>query len=333
MTPTKVTFASSLAGHALSLALTFILISFKAHALMHLANSRSMASASARAFAGVVAPPTLIQSERWTAAQSAARRSLASSPLFLFPCDALSSIVIATDTSQETTDVEDVAAKAILEDTSAVKSFAEALGYLVGTASLLLYTPIAVRIVRTKNAAGLAASTWWLKLVSFTLTDLYNIKRGFPISAFSESLIITLEAAVVLSLVTYYQNRMNNTFFLLAGVYLLLTALALLSSDEWISAAQVFATILSTSALLPQIKQNFDRGESGDYSPVTLSLASVGCTIRLFTTVQLADGDALLLLNYGVALLLNLTVLSQVIYFGTQKEKKSLATLFLADIR
>jgi mannose-P-dolichol utilization defect protein 1 len=70
-----------------------------------------------------------------------------------------------------------------------------------------------------------------------------------------------------------------------------------------------------------------------DYSPVTAALGSGGCSIRLFTTVQLAGGDPLMLLNYGVALLLNLSVLMQVVYFGTMEEKQSLGSLFLADWR
>lgn len=153
---------------------------------------------------------------------------------------------------------------------------------------------------------------------------------------------ITVEAIVVLGLVTYYQNRINMTTFLLLGGYLTITTWALFSqsnvfpygpTDEMISSAQILATILNTSALLPQLKQNIDRQSSGDYSAITASLAAVGCTVRLFTTMQLADGDPLILLNYGVALLLNLSVLFQIVYFGTQKEGKSLVNLLLADVK
>ncbi|KAL7524354.1 hypothetical protein ACHAXR_000542, partial [Thalassiosira sp. AJA248-18] len=166
----------------------------------------------------------------------------------------------------------------------------------------------------------------------------YNIKNGFPISAYSESLVITIEAALVLGLVTYYQKRLLEIpTLLLTGTYLTITIGTLLSPtipDEIISLAQLFATtVLNTSALLPQLKQNMDRQSSGDYSPITASLASVGCTVRLFTTMELANGDPLILLNYSVALVLNLSVLMQVIYFGTRKEGKSLMTLFLADVK
>lgn len=252
-----------------------------------------------------------------------------SSSLSLFPSDTTSLLLSSSSVVDN-------------DNATALKSLAEALGYLIGAASLLLYTPIAVRILRTKSADGLAVSTWWLKLTSFTCTDVYNIKNGFPIAAFSETFVITLEAAVVLGLVTYYQKRIDGTTLLLACAYLILTAWALFSPsnifpwgppDEWISFAQIGATVLNASALLPQLKQNFERRASGDYSPVTASLASVGCAVRLFTTIELTDGDPLLLLNYGVALLLNLSVLFQVIYFGTQSEKKSLVTLFLADVK
>ena len=219
-------------------------------------------------------------------------------------------------------------------DDIVLKSLAEALGYLIGAASILLYTPIAVRIIRTKSANGLAISTWWLKLTSFTCTDIYNIRNGFPIAAYSESIIITLEAIIVLGLVTYYQHRLNATTFILLGCYIIFSTYALYgATDEWINIGQVTSIILSTSALLPQLKQNADRQTSGDYSPITASLATVGCILRIFTTVQLADSDTLILLNYGVALILNLSVLSQIVYFGTQKEGKTLTDLFLADVK
>ena len=50
------------------------------------------------------------------------------------------------------------------------KFIAETLGYIIGAASVLLYTPIVVRILRTKSADGLTVSTWWFKLTSYTCT-------------------------------------------------------------------------------------------------------------------------------------------------------------------
>lgn len=166
--------------------------------------------------------------------------------------------------------------------------------------------------------------------------QVYNIKNGFPISAFSETLVISIEAIIILGLVTYYQKLINTSTLLLTISFLTITIWALFTPsvpDDWISSAQILSTILNTSALLPQLKQNFDRQSSGDYSPITASLASAGCAVRIFTTVQLANGDPLILLNYGVALLLNMSVLFQIVYFGVTKEEKSLVQVFLADIK
>ncbi|KAL7544761.1 hypothetical protein ACHAWF_008119 [Thalassiosira exigua] len=233
-------------------------------------------------------------------------------------------------------------ADAAPESDMALDALAEGLGYLVGAASVLLYAPIAVRVLRTGSARGLTASTWWLKLTSYTSSVVYNVKNGFPIAAYSETLVITLEAAIILGLVKYYQKGIDAATLALACAYIAVSSWALLSPsnvfpwgppDEWINSAQILSTALNASALLPQLKQNWDRQASGDYSPVTASLATAGCCVRLFTTAQLADGDALLLLNYGTALVLNLSLLLQVLYFGTQKEGKSLIDLFLADVK
>lgn len=220
-----------------------------------------------------------------------------------------------------------------------LKSIATGLGYLLGAISIVLYTPIAIRVLRTKSADGLAISTWWLKLTSYTCTDVYNIKNGFPISAFSETLVITVEAVVILGLVTFYQQRLNVKTFLLAVTYFVVTSWALFApagigpSDSVIAYLQGSAIVVNVFSLLPQLKQNFSRKSSGSYSSVTASLASAGCAIRLFTTVQLANGDPLLLLNYGVALALNLSLLLQIIYYATQKEGKTLSQLYLADVK
>ena len=104
-------------------------------------------------------------------------------------------------------------------------------------------------------------------------------------------------------------------------------------SDELISLAQIISIVLNTSALLPQIKQNFERQSSGDYSTITALVAIAICGTRLYTTMELANGDPLLLLNYGVLFLLNLGLLAQVLYYGTAVEGKELTSLFLADIK
>ena len=100
------------------------------------------------------------------------QRSSASSSLYLYPVghehEAITSSFLPLSTLASSSP-HHVLLSSI--DDAALKTLAEGLGYLIGAASILLYTPIAVRILRTKSADGLTVSTWWLKLTSYTCTD------------------------------------------------------------------------------------------------------------------------------------------------------------------
>ena len=210
---------------------------------------------------------------------------------------------------------------------------ARGLGYLVGAGSLLLYTPIAVKVLRQGHADGLTLSTWWLKLWSYTFADVYAFAHGYPLSQYIETLILTLEAAFILLLCAYMQRRIDAPFAATAAAFAAATAYGLSGAapGELLSLAQAGSTLLNTGALLPQIALNARRRSAGDYSPITAGLACAGCLIRLFTTTQLADGDTLLLAGFGSALLLNGALLAQVLWLGTREEGRSLAAVLTQD--
>ena len=212
------------------------------------------------------------------------------------------------------------------------EAVATALGYVVGAGSLALYTPILLRVIRSGDASGLTLSTWWLKLTSYTFSDIYSFANGYPIATYLETLIITVEAALVLGVVGAYQRRIDATFAF--------SAVALVATCAWaitdappaaISLAQASATILNTGALLPQLAQNWRRREAGGYSPLTAALACTGCTIRLFTTVELAGSDPLLLAGFGFGLVLNAALLAQIVYFGAVVGQRPLLAVLSAD--
>lgn len=235
----------------------------------------------------------------------------------------------------------------------ATKILAEALGYLVGAGSLILYTPIAVRIYRQKDASGLVLTTWWLKLISYTFSDVYAISHEYPISTYIETLIITCQAFIVLILTSYYQNQaqlaatvgggspLNDhgnkliwhmALYLSFFSFLLFTSQTSSVSDVIIACGQGGSAVLNVLALLPQFQQNYQTKSSGDYSPITAGLASIGCTIRLFTTIALADSDPLLLGTYGIALFFNASLFIQILYYDLFIAHRSLTAIFLSDI-
>lgn len=95
-----------------------------------------------------------------------------------------------------------VAPTGTMSDIINATSLATALGYLVGLGSLLLYTPIAVRLYRNKSANETALSTWRLKLASYTCSDIYYLLKGYPLSTYIETLMITVEATGICSTVS-----------------------------------------------------------------------------------------------------------------------------------
>jgi len=146
-------------------------------------------------------------------------------------------------------------------------AFAKALGVLIGFGSLFLYSPIAIRLIRQKQMAaeGLVLSTWWLKLSSYTASDIYYITQGYNLSTYIENVILTLEASVVLCLVAYFQKLWNGTFGCQLIIFVACSILMLLVAPiQLIALGQGISAILNTGALLPQIFLNHKRQKAGD---------------------------------------------------------------------
>jgi len=209
---------------------------------------------------------------------------------------------------------------------------AQGLGYVVAAGSLSLYTPIAFRVQRQKSADGLTLSTWWIKMASYSCSGVYAYTHAYPLSAWAETLVINIEATAVLFLVAYYQNKMDVKFFGAGVIFCISVVLLANSPPEVIAFGQASSSILNVIAVFPQFALNARLKTSGDYSPITAGLASAGCAVRLFTTVQLAGSDPLLLGSYGLALTVNFSLLSQIIWYGVTSEGRSLMSVLKSDL-
>lgn len=210
---------------------------------------------------------------------------------------------------------------------------AKGLGYVVGLGSLLLYTPVAIRLVRQRHADGLVISTWWLKVFSYLLSDVYYLRKRYDLSTYAETLIITVEAAVVLVLVAWYQQHVRRASFWsgLAALGLFAFYGTTIAPESLVAAGQLASTAVNTLALVPQMHHNRITRSKGDYSPLTAGLAVGGCLIRLFTTVTLNDSDPVLMWTFASAVLFNGTLLLQILYYGVIVEGWSLAQVLLSD--
>merc|ERR1712187_318459 len=103
--------------------------------------------------------------------------------------------------------------------------------------------------------------------------------------------------------------------------------------SQMLALAQAISFVLTNVALVPQIRLNAKRKDPGGYSPLTAALGCIGLVIRLFTTQQLAGGDALLLVGFSTGLALNGFLLGQILYYGASVQNKSVVQLFTAGFQ
>ncbi len=80
------------------------------------------------------------------------------------------------------------------------------LGYAIVFASAIVKIPQIVNIIKAKSTKGLAELMLYTELLGYMIGMFYPIHYGQPFSTYGECVFITIQAAIVLSLLWYY-NR------------------------------------------------------------------------------------------------------------------------------
>ena len=220
------------------------------------------------------------------------------------------------------------------ETNTSLLAIANALGYLMGLGSLMLYTPIAIRLYRQKTADGTTLSTWMMKVASYTCNDLYYMANHYPFSTYIDTFFITVEAAIVFALVVLYQHKGRDpvVWIFVSGYCISSILLYSMAPPNLLALSQIAAVILNSGALVPQFLWNMKHRTKGDYSPITALLAAIGCSVRLWTVQTLANNDIVLLGSFAIALFFNVSLLLQIIYYGTHVEGLTLLQVLSADV-
>ena len=196
---------------------------------------------------------------------------------------------------------------------------ARVLGYSMGAGSLLLYSPIILKLLDQKRADGFSHETWIFTLIGLTAGVLYPFKKGFPISTYVEILILSIQSFGILGLVCSYKD-MFREYVLGMGVYLAVVAAlfkftltpSVLNSLQWVS------MLVCNYAAIPQIMLTH-RTQKASWSPITSLMSMVGNSVRVFTTLQLT-GDKLVLGGNLMGLVCNVTLLVQSYLYRHNKD-------------
>eukprot|EP00403_Amphidinium_massartii_P024236 CAMPEP_0178389166 /NCGR_PEP_ID=MMETSP0689_2-20121128/9971_1 /TAXON_ID=160604 /ORGANISM="Amphidinium massartii, Strain CS-259" /LENGTH=240 /DNA_ID=CAMNT_0020009597 /DNA_START=198 /DNA_END=920 /DNA_ORIENTATION=+ len=226
---------------------------------------------------------------------------------------------------------------ALLEADEAASFLATAtstLGYVATLLSLGIYTPQAVRLWNKKNAEGLAESTWVLKIFAVTSTALFSLHLGLPVSSWADVLSLALQAAVVnVFIVAFGSDEQRGAILPSAALYCVwIVAFALDAIPEVVfSVLQSLAAASLTLSLAPQILLNYQKGDAGNFSPITSALGFLLSSIRVVTTVASGAGP-ILLATWAGATMANGILTAQIVYYNSQKGM-SVAEIFTSDLK
>jgi len=191
---------------------------------------------------------------------------------------------------------------------------ASTLGWALTAGSLSVYLPIILTMLKTRNARDSSLVTWAMQTLGFAIFVIYHVRSGLPLSTFLDFASLGVQSLAILCLASGYQRRLSPVVLLpLGGV-----AAALLAPAAALQQLQGAAALVITLALLPQIVSNFLRRSGGGWSPISAGLSTGGNAIRIFTTVQLAGGNKLLMGQYFLSFLLNGLLLVQSLAWPTE---------------
>ncbi|RLN54175.1 hypothetical protein BBJ29_008244 [Phytophthora kernoviae] len=192
----------------------------------------------------------------------------------------------------------------------------KALSYAIITGSLILKLPQILKILGARDVTGLTPSAFYMEVVLYLSSTIYNVLRGYPLSTWGENLVILAQnVLLVLLLWVFYTPKISvSTRLGLAVVFVAMAVgmFAIPPEYQWLLASAGIP--VSIVARIPQILSNFKQGHTGQLAIITLVLNLAGSVARLFTTMQ-ETGDPVQLAGFGVAILLNSTLVLQVLLF------------------
>jgi len=90
--------------------------------------------------------------------------------------------------------IDDEATRSSSSSSTGFKDIAaKIIGYIMGIGSMLLYSPIIITLLQTKNSDGFSISTWIFNVFGTMLAISYPVKRKFPISTYVELITVLLQ--------------------------------------------------------------------------------------------------------------------------------------------
>ncbi|GLI63895.1 hypothetical protein VaNZ11_007016, partial [Volvox africanus] len=192
----------------------------------------------------------------------------------------------------------------------------QSLGYAILGGACISKLPQILLIEQAGSAHGLSKEMFEIETYTFLVTALYGYTRQLPFNTYGESLILAMQNLVILGLVYSYTRTPALRRLVVWGAYVALTV-GVVTGNITKNTVEVFAhtnTGLVIFSRFPQVVKNFTARSTGTLSGITAAINVLGCVVRIFTTLQAGGGPAMLR-SYTVSLIINATLLLQIIAY------------------
>lgn len=159
------------------------------------------------------------------------------------------------------------------------------LGIMFGSFSLKV--PQLITMIKGSTAKGVSFSSLYFEIMCMILTIGYSFHFGFAITTYAETIIITFQNLIILTLSMVYKEVNFFKFFIGFSTSVGFLALFVLDvlPDQVYVYNQLIVLVLTVLSKVPQILKIIKDQSSGVLSVITFFLSSAGCYARVFTTL------------------------------------------------
>eukprot|EP00731_Ephydatia_muelleri_P030236 Em0021g759a len=194
------------------------------------------------------------------------------------------------------------------------------LGIILG--SVLVKLPQIIKIISAGSVENLAYSAFLLELIACMFTSAYNYANGFPFSTWGETLFITIQVIILLSLMFYYNRQ---TTYALAFPPLVAFAAWILSSGilsmDALTYCQAATLPIMLLSRVSQIISTYRNGSTGQLSFITGVMNAMGTGARVFTTLNEIKSQLLLVQSLAMFTVNTLILLQFFLYWRVPSTK------------
>ncbi|KAJ3983072.1 hypothetical protein F5890DRAFT_1414489 [Lentinula detonsa] len=205
-------------------------------------------------------------------------------------------------------------------DTECVKlALSKGLGIAIVVGGSIVKVPQIALILRTRDSSGLSVPSYILETLSYLITLFYSYRNSFPFSTFGENVFLSVQDIVVSLLIFLYgdspnPSRRTGDIGLLTGFFIASISALYSMSLENLAYLQLATLPLSLFSKLPQIVANHKAKSTGQLSAFAVLSQIIGCVARVYTT-STEVGDPIVQAGFGLALLLNLILGIQMVFY------------------